>query len=137
MKKISVIITLILIVSAAAVGCQRVIAQGNHTILNDIVECFVDRDADKLATYFNERVEITLMGSRREYAKSQAKFVIKEFIQDFPPDAFSFAHQGQTDNTIYALGTYHSSEGSFKVDMFLRLAGDYYRIDQIRFEKKK
>lgn len=123
---------------ALATFCQSVLAQPtNKVILNDIVECFVHNDAERLSSYFNERIEITLSGESKEYAKSQAKFVMKDFLELHPPAAFTFNHQGSTDNTIYALGTYRSPEGVFEVDLYLKLQHADYVINQIKFERQR
>ena len=122
--------------TALATFCQSVFAQSNELVLNSIGECFVDHDAEKLSTFFNDRVEITLQGQSKEYAKNQAKFVMKDFLNTYPPAAFSFTHEGQTENTIYALATYRSPEGTFEVDLYLKLDHDGYVIDQIKFERE-
>ncbi len=130
-------IIVLILSTALATICQSVIAQSNNElVLNRIGECIVDHDAEKLSTFFNDRVEITLQGQSKEYAKNQAKYVMKDFLNTYPPAAFSFTHEGQTENTIYALATYRSPEGTFEVDLYLKLDQDGYVIDQIKFEKE-
>jgi hypothetical protein len=132
-------IIVLLLSTVFATVWQSVLAQsdGSKVILNDIVECFVQRDTERLSSYFNERIEITLSGESKEYAKSQARYVMKDFLDSYPPAAFTFNHQGATENTIYALGTYRSPEGVFEVDLFLKLDEADYVINQIKFEKEE
>ena len=102
----------------------------------DFSPCIVEGNADCLFNYLHENVEITLLGDRNGYAKTQARFVLKDFFSKYPPSSFSIIHEGATENTVYALGEYRSTKGLMEVNVFLKNTGLGYSIHQIRFERK-
>ncbi len=136
--RLSHIIILLAILQLLCVG--QVFSQPNNgRISSELTHALSTGNTDELARSFNDRVEITINDVRDVYSLTQAKFVMKKFFTDFPPsDTFTFSpsHTGNTETTIYAIGTYKSSRGNFEVNMFLKRSGDGEKIDRIRFDRK-
>lgn len=105
------------------------------TFLQEIASCFAREDAERLAKHFNERVEIAIEGNSRDYARSQAKFVIRDFLQKHPVNTFDLEHRGNTANAMYALGAYRSANGAYEVDIYIKMLAGAYVIDQIKFQR--
>ena len=112
-------------------------AQVTSAVLDDVVESIIDGDSDRLTQHLNDRIEITLLSQRQTYAVPQARFVISKFFNEYPPLYFEIKHKGAVNNTTYALGEYRSTNGVyFDVNIFLRLNGKLYKVDEIRFERR-
>jgi hypothetical protein len=109
--------------------------QSAPEVLGQIQESLIDGNADRLVSFFNERIEITLMGQRQVHSQKQALYVMRQFFSNYPPNAFRVRHKGDTGGTFYALGEYQSAKGQFEVNLFIKLSTDGHRINEIRFER--
>lgn len=90
-----------------------------------------------LARYFNNTIEIGLDGEKSSYSKTQAEFVLKSFFTKNVPVGFEFDHQGSSNQgQRYAIGTYNSKGGPYRVFVVVKLANGTYLIDTIDFTKK-
>ena len=106
-------------------------------VLNEISSCILSQDADRLSSYFNDWVEISVDGESKEFAKGQARFVLSDFLADYPPQDMSFSHEGGSKESLYALGTYQTQSGSvFDVDLYMRMIDGSFVIDQMHFIAK-
>ena len=107
------------------------------TTLNEVRNHISQGNAEKLYEHLNENVEVTLLNSRKDYAKSQAKFVLKQFFSNYPPSGFSISHHASSGKSLYyALGEYRSSKGQMVVNIFFKIKDGKYLIDRLRFDKK-
>lgn len=90
-----------------------------------------------LARFFNNTIEIGLDGEKSSYSKTQAEFVLKNFFTKNAPAGFEFDHQGSSDNgQRYAIGTYNSKGGAYRVFVVVKQANGTYLLDTIDFTKK-
>jgi hypothetical protein len=90
-----------------------------------------------LARFFNNTVEIGLNSEKSNYSKTQAEFVLKDFFAKNAPMGFEFDHQGSSDKgQRYAIGTYNSKAGPYRVFVVVKQANGTYLIDTIDFTKK-
>lgn len=107
-------------------------------VLGDVSQSIREGSTEGIAKYFNDRVEITIDNVRNTYSLTQAKFVMKKYFADYPANnQFTFSHIGHTETTTYALGVYHSKNGSFEVNLFLKRSEGVEKIDRIRFDRKQ
>lgn len=108
-------------------------------VLEEISQCLSSQNIDQLAELFDQQVEITLSGRSQAYAKAQARQVVKSFVEQNPPQKFTFGEQGTTLHMLYALGTYNAPNGTYEIDVYLKKKGSEgnYKIDQMRIERKK
>ncbi|WP_018472586.1 DUF4783 domain-containing protein [Echinicola pacifica] len=87
-----------------------------------------DKDADEIAlsikagssrelsSFFDEEVQLTIIGNEGDYSKNQAELVIKDFFKKFPPVDFEIVHRGKSGTSIaYFIGTYQSNSLSFRM----------------------
>lgn len=107
-------------------------------VLEKISQFISDRDVDGLASLFGQQVEINLDGQVEAYAPAQARQVLKTFVAQHPPQAFSFAQQGNTSLMLYGVGTYQTQGSRYEIDVYLKKATeeDTYLIEQMRIERK-
>lgn len=90
-----------------------------------------------LARYLSNTVEIGFDGDKSSYSKTQAEFVLKDFFSKNLPAGFEFNHQGSSDRgQRYAIGTYNSKNGSYRVFVVVKQVNGSFLIDTIDFTKK-
>ncbi|MEL6252669.1 MAG: DUF4783 domain-containing protein [Bacteroidota bacterium] len=114
------------------VSLELVSAQPSGRTFNTVTESLVEGKADQLADYFAQRVEISINGTTRVYNRSQARHVMRDFFQKYPPEGFSLRHRGSTGDTTFIIGRYRSRSGSFDVNIFMNNRSE--EVVEIRFE---
>ncbi|WP_448518844.1 DUF4783 domain-containing protein [Rhodoflexus sp.] len=104
-------------------------------------------DSRELARHFNSLVELkiqdaNLSKTNKDYSKTQAEYILKEFFRDNPPQNFEYIHEGQSKegNLRYAIGKYtcrdrNNKASSFRVFMKLKQQNGNFVIDAIDFSK--
>jgi hypothetical protein len=90
--------------------------------------------AGELSTFFESRVEISVLGKRQAYSNTQAQYVVSQFLADYPSTTFSVVARGETNGMSYAMVEYRSGSGGFDVNVFIRTST--HRISEIQFEKR-
>lgn len=109
-------------------------AQSADQTLQRIEEALREGDADRLAPFFAPQVDIFLQGSARVYSSTQARYVLQEFFQNHPPRTFTLLHKGRSEDVVYAIGSYVSTNGRWDVSLFTRFQKGKYLIEQLRLE---
>jgi hypothetical protein len=105
-------------------------------------------DSKELARHFNSLVELKIQDANmskanaKDYSKTQAEYILKEFFRDNPPQNFEYIHEGgsKEGNLRYAIGKYtcrdrNNKAISFRVFMKLKQQNGNYVIDAIDFSK--
>ena len=93
-------------------------------------------NASVLATGFNENVELILPNQNGVFSKSQAEYIMADFFRQNPPTAFSIIHQGQRENSSYAIGKYSCASGAYRFQFLTKSEGGALLIKQLRIEKQ-
>ncbi|MCS6790519.1 MAG: DUF4783 domain-containing protein [Bacteroidia bacterium] len=109
-------------------------AQGAEQTLQLMESALRRGDAVQVARLLAPQVEIFLSGSPRIYSSMQARYVLQEFFRQNPPRTFTLLHKGRSENILYAIGSYISTEGRWDVSFFTRFHQGRYLVEQIRFE---
>ncbi|MCI4668326.1 MAG: DUF4783 domain-containing protein [Bacteroidia bacterium] len=105
-----------------------------RTTLNEVVESLTNSDSDRLSGYFGDQVELVILGKNQVLSRTQAQYVMERFFSKFPFSSFNTLHQGEASGTLYALGEYRSSAGTFEVNIFIKLTSG--QVTELRFARK-
>jgi hypothetical protein len=69
-----------------------------------------------LAKYFDEMVEISLNNNKKDFSKSQAEMVLRDFFKTYPASGFETVQEGRTsENLLYIIGIYYAKDDKFRV----------------------
>lgn len=131
LNSISRILLVVMLLVGARFSAQ---AQTSDAVFKGISVGIQKGDADAVAAYFNNNVEVTLPGVDKTFSAKQAVFVLRDFFAKHPPQNFKVMHKGHSGATFYETGVYMSSKGEFDTNIFLKKIGDKFLITQIRFE---
>lgn len=105
-------------------------------IVNNVVNAIKAMDADKLASYFNETVDLEAGESDGSYSKTQAKIIFKQFFKDYPLTSFTLNHQGSSnDGSKYFIGTYKTTKAEYRVYVLMKSQDKKMSIQEIQFEE--
>lgn len=105
-------------------------------IVDNIVKAIKAMDADKLASYFSETVDLEAGESDGSYSKTQAEIIFRQFFKDHPLISFSLNHQGSSnDGSKYFIGTYKTASVEYRVYVLMKLQEEKMRIQEIQFEE--
>ncbi|SHM60993.1 protein of unknown function [Cyclobacterium lianum] len=83
---------------------------------NSLKIAFQQGSIREITRFLDDMVEISLDNDKRDYSRSQAEIVLRDFFRNNPAENFDLQHEGQTgDNLSYLIGTYHSLERKYRV----------------------
>lgn len=105
-------------------------------IPDDIVVSIQNGDDVKLASYFNENVELVVQTHDDVYSKAQAQQIVAEFFKANKPRQFTIIHQGGKEGARYAIGSLTTNTGIFRVYFLLKTRNNSSFIHQLRIEKQ-
>jgi hypothetical protein len=131
MKKLNFILISVLFVLALPV--QTVSAQANE-IPADLVRAFKTGNADAVAVYMNDNVELVIPKINNFFAKQQAKSILADFFRKNPIKDFVVAHKGTKENASFLIGSLISSTGNYRVSVFARKINGQLLVYQLRIE---
>jgi hypothetical protein len=134
MKNIKlVLVGFLIIIGLAKTGT----AMAQTEVPGDIKTAIQAGSSRDLARFLNNSVEIGFDGDKSTYSKTQAEFVLKNFFSKNAPAGFEFNHQGSSDRgQRYAIGTYNTKGGSYRVFVVVKQVNGTYFIDTMDFTKK-
>jgi hypothetical protein len=94
-------------------------------------------DVDALSKYFAENVEISILDKEQSYNKAKAAETLRTFFGSNKPKSFAQVHQGTSreNSDQYCIGTLTASSGNFRVYIYLKVNGNSFNIQEMRFDK--
>ncbi len=94
------------------------------SILASIERAFIAADADSIARMSASRVEIAVLGKSRLYSRTQARYVLRDFFDEYPPLRVELSEPSITDKGIFAAGTYRFAPDRNPLRLYVRLRRD-------------
>ena len=91
-------------------------------------------DAKKVATHFNENIELVVIDRELVCSQAQGEQILKEFFASNKPHDFKITHEGGA-NSSYAIGIMQTLNGNYRVYFLLKSKGGKAQIVQLRIEK--
>lgn len=105
--------------------------------LEDVVVYVRNGNSTAMNQYFDNTVNITVLGKQSSYSKAQAEMVMKDFFGKNPVQDYVIMQTGSaTDNrTKYAIGELKTSNGSYQLYILMKLMDNHYLLQEIRIER--
>jgi len=116
-------------------------AQTNSSV-PDIIESIrvsiKSSNSKELTIFMGNMVEIQLPDQdRNNYSKTQAEFVMRDFMKKYPSTNFTYIHKVlDKEDFKFTIGEYVSATGSMRVTMVLKPVNGNFLIDSIIIERK-
>lgn len=102
---------------------------------SEILEAIKKGDATEVAKFFDNSVEITLAGKSNSYSKSQAEIILRDFFNSNSVKDFEIIHKSESAGSQYCIGNLKTSNGQYRVTIYMKQKGDKQVLQEIRFEK--
>lgn len=95
-------------------------------------------NSKELTTFMSDMIEIQLPDQdRNNYSKTQAEFVMRDFMKKYPPTNFNYIHKVlDKDDFKFTIGEYVYAGGAMRVTMVLKPVNGKFLIDSIIIERK-
>jgi hypothetical protein len=112
-------------------------SNAQNEVINNVRDALKTGSSREMSKYLNNTVEISINGEKSSYSRNQAEFVLKDFFNKYPPQAFRYVHQGSSKEGLkYTVGTYTYDRGEFRVFMLIKQIGGAYLVDKIDFNEE-
>ncbi len=111
-------------------------AQNNSSLPQGIVTATANGNAEKLASYFNNNIELVLPQKSGIFSRSQAQMILKDFFSNNPPSSFKIIHQGNRQNASFAIGNYKTGGDLYRFYLLTKNNNNKLLIHQLRIEKQ-
>ena len=85
------------------------------TFKSTIIAAFKAGDAEKIAKFFAENIDLKILDKENLYSKSQSELILKDFFENYPPSEFEIVHEGKSGQTDYMIGDLTSGKNTFRV----------------------
>ncbi len=142
MNRIS-ILNFILLSSVFAVSVQVNDTQAQSSqAVSDIIEniriSVKTANSKELIGFMGDMIEIQLPDQdRNNYSKTQAEFVMRDFMKKYPPANFVYIHKVlDKEDFKFTIGEYTYAGGTMRVTMVIKPVNGKYLIDSIVIERK-
>lgn len=113
------------------------IAFAQKDIIAQVKDAIKTGSSKEISKLLDNTLEMTLEGKMKNYSKSQAEFLLKDFFKNNPPESFTIIHQGSSKSGIpYAIGQYLSKTGSFRVYIRIKKVKEQFFIHEMSFTKE-
>lgn len=106
------------------------------TIPEEILESLKTGDSKKLSEYFNQNVDLVILGSDNVCSKAQAQQIVNKFFSNNTPESFTVMHQGGKEGDKYVIGNLKANTGIFRVTFLLKTNEGKDYIHQLRIDKQ-
>lgn len=106
----------------------------NADVHAGIVTALKTGDAPKLASYFNDNVQLVIENKNDIYSKQQAQRIVADFFRKNTVSNFEVLHQSTKEAASFIIGTLYTSGGKFRVSVLTRKNGSNTVIQQLRIE---
>ncbi|MBI3133524.1 MAG: DUF4783 domain-containing protein [Bacteroidetes bacterium] len=91
--------------------------QQQPTYESIIVAAFKAGNATKIAGYFSENVDLSILETENLYSKSQAEQILKNFFIKHKPSEFTIVHKGKSGQSEYFIGELVCTDAIFRVTL--------------------
>ncbi|WP_162340964.1 DUF4783 domain-containing protein [Cyclobacterium salsum] len=83
---------------------------------NTLAVALQEGSSQQIVNYLDDRVEISFNNDKRDFSKSQAQIVLRDFFKNNPSKGFQLQQEGKSSASLsYLIGTYQSAEGDFRL----------------------
>ncbi len=111
------------------------VAQGQDAGFAQVEAAFAQGDAEALVLRSADRVEVTIEGMTTTYSRAQMRYVLAEFFEAHPPEAFAFEHHmGSGEGAAFASGRYRAPGRTFQVMARMGRREGTWELRELRIE---
>lgn len=126
----------------ARAACQNSMMQvcadtaGENSVFVPISKYFQRGDAECLAAWFAENLQVNVMGTVSNCSRSQARQIVRNFFTNYTPRDFEIVYTSGTYPMEYAVGNLDSGGNMFTITILVKTNDSGNYIEQLKIEKQ-
>ncbi len=105
--------------------------------VDDVISALNKGDAATMAKFFDNNVEISILGKTGIYSTKQAESILKDFFDNNPVESFEMLHKGENNGATYCTGNLKTKNGVYRTTVFMKIKGAKNVLQTLRFELLK
>jgi hypothetical protein len=102
--------------------------------LDDVINALKTGNAQELAKYIDDNIEITLPDKADNYSRTQAVMVLKDFFNNNGVTGFDVQFKGENGGGQYCIGTLKTKSGVYRTTVFMKSKDGRQLIKDIIFK---
>jgi hypothetical protein len=102
--------------------------------LDDVIAALRAGNAQELAKYIDDNVEIALPNKSDRYSKAQAVMVLKDFFANNSVLGFDKEFTGENGGSQFCVGKLRTKSGNYRTTVFMKTKDDKQVVKEIRFQ---
>jgi len=107
-----------------------------QTVPQELTEAIGKGNANKMAAFFHQSLEMTILEKDYMASKNQATRIMENFFKNNPPTSFTISFEGTKEKSKYAIGSLKTKEANFRVNMFFLNRQEERLIYYLSIEKE-
>ncbi len=107
-----------------------------QTVPPELLEAIKKGDADRMAEFFHQSLELTILEKDYMASKNQAARIMENFFRENPPTGFTISFEGTKEKSKYAIGSLATPKGTFRVNLFFLNKEEKRLIYYLSIEKE-
>jgi hypothetical protein len=111
-------------------------ASFSQVMYSQLTAGFQTGNADALSVHFNERLQLTILGTDHRVSKSQATEILRDFFKKYPSVSFSDLFKGEKKDSNFTVGKLVTKTETFRVSIFFRKTDGTPLIHLLEIEKE-
>lgn len=126
----------IIMVEAEPLERAPTVEQAQQSFESILVGAFKKGSALKIASYFGDNVDLSILGKANLYSKSQAQQVLQHFFSSHQTQNFKIIHKGNSKTNQYFIGEMISTKSkAFRVTINSKTEGGNKTITSLTIEE--
>ncbi|HIZ86103.1 MAG TPA: DUF4783 domain-containing protein [Candidatus Coprenecus stercoravium] len=109
---------------------------GNSSVFIPIAKYMERGDAECLAAWFADNLQLDVMGTISNCSRNQARQIIRNFFTNYTPRCFEIVYRSGCYPVEYAVGNLDSGGNMFTVTILVKTNDSRNYIEQLKIEKQ-
>ncbi len=103
----------------------------------DIINAFNKGDSKRLIQYCKNQLDLVITNQERSLCnKTEGTRLLENFFNTNVPIKFDIKHQGGQGNAVFAIGQLITSNGNYRITLFIEKSSNDLKISQLRIERE-
>ena len=102
--------------------------------IDEVISALKSGNAQELAKYIDDNVEIALPNKSDNYSKAQAVMVLKDFFANNKVSGFEKQFAGENGGSKFCVGTLKTKSGNYRTTVFMKTKAGKQVVKEIRFQ---
>jgi Domain of unknown function (DUF4783) len=118
--------------------CFTLLSSFSSTVeMDSVVGALKSGDANSIARYFDNRVDIALPDRSDNYSRTQAAMVLRDFFVSNGVVSFEIKHRGENGGCQYCVGVLQTKNGDYRTTLFMKQKGPKQYLQEMHFQSSE